>query len=371
MTSTTQSLTLTALVSLISAQAFAWGDLGHQATAEVAQRHLTDKARSLVMSTMTAEPMALSATWPDSVRRDKTFDELKPYHFAEIKEGQAYPEGAMREDAYAVLRNAKVLLQESDHKDVKSSDTAAVKKQKIMLAKTRKAMLLRYLIHVAGDVHQPLHVGNGVDFGANACSVTLELGEDPKPVVKNLHAYWDDSVVELIKDKYQAQDAAVTGKMNYYFGYFEIASSLDKKYASTVASEKFQAELSAEDPLKWILEARDLRMQYSYPDKIAGFDPKRDGGDIKRFYCKLKTAESTEQNPFPHFDKTKIPTLKEKDEFVQQSVSVAELQILKGGHRLAALLNAIAKDMPASASTPDFPSLELVIKSLKDRWLNP
>lgn len=68
---------------------------------------------------------------------------------------------------------------------------------------TEKSFLLRYLIHVLGDIHQPLHASelfndgqfkNG-DFGGNLFKIKFEHGID------NLHALYD-SVAGVLSDRF-------------------------------------------------------------------------------------------------------------------------------------------------------------------------
>lgn len=355
---------------LLSTQALAWGDLGHQTTAEIAQRHLTDKARSLVLGYTAAEPMAFTATWPDSVREDKGFDPLKPYHFISISEGQQYPQEIVREDAYAILRNAKTILLEPDNKDVLASDSAAVKAQKVVAARARKTLYLRYLIHVAGDVHQPHHVGGGLDFGANSCNIQF-VSADGVTSQKNLHSFWDGPLVDITKTKYQKEEAAKTGRLNFYFSRVDLANALEAKYATWTKSDDFQADLTPEDTLKWVMETRDLRLKMAYPDALVKYNPSTDGGDLKRPYCKIKTAESTDAKPYPYYDEKRVPTVNQNEDFAKEALAQVELQLVKGGYRLAALLNWVAKDLEAPGKVADFPALDVVIKSLTDRWMNP
>jgi hypothetical protein len=61
----------------------------------------------------------------------------------------------------------------------------------------QKQLLIRYLIHVVPDVHQPFHVGEPENLGANLCDVKLKE-TDAKPM--SLHHFWDDVVVELVQN---------------------------------------------------------------------------------------------------------------------------------------------------------------------------
>ena len=50
-------------------------------------------------------------------------------------------------------------------------------------------MYLRLLIHIVGDIHQPLHVGRPDDLGGNKIKVFWF------DVSHNLHSVWDDQLI--------------------------------------------------------------------------------------------------------------------------------------------------------------------------------
>ena len=52
---------------------------------------------------------------------------------------------------------------------------------------------LRYLIHLAGDIHQPLHAISDADLGGNCESL-----EPPIDNARNLHALWDGGIINEI-----------------------------------------------------------------------------------------------------------------------------------------------------------------------------
>jgi hypothetical protein len=56
--------------------------------------------------------------------------------------------------------------------------------------KTERVHALKWLVHLVGDVHQPLHCANAADRGGNSIHVTLD-GER-----YNLHELWDSTVIE-------------------------------------------------------------------------------------------------------------------------------------------------------------------------------
>src|SRR5690554_7846576 len=55
---------------------------------------------------------------------------------------------------------------------------------------------LMILVHLVGDVHQPLHVGNGKDRGGNDVKVSW-FGEN-----SNLHKIWDSEIIDGKKYSY-------------------------------------------------------------------------------------------------------------------------------------------------------------------------
>lgn len=60
------------------------------------------------------------------------------------------------------------------------------------LAQPVRAEALRFLIHFIGDLHQPLHCADNHDRGGNEVKVMIGRRHE------NLHAVWDDNVVEAL-----------------------------------------------------------------------------------------------------------------------------------------------------------------------------
>ena len=54
-----------------------------------------------------------------------------------------------------------------------------------------KKQAIKWLVHLVGDLHQPLHVGNGKDRGGNDIKVKW-FGDDT-----NLHEVWDEKLFDL------------------------------------------------------------------------------------------------------------------------------------------------------------------------------
>ncbi len=96
-----------------------------------------------------------------------------------------------------------------------------------------KAFYLKYLVHLIGDIHQPLHVGRGEDRGGNDIKVKW-FGDD-----SNLHRVWDTNMID-----------------NYQMSYTELSSHLLRSYSSE------NIELLSEN--EWIDESQNkVKIIYS------------------------------------------------------------------------------------------------------------
>lgn len=166
----------------------AWGPTGHRVVGLIAEQHLSHKARKAVKAILGSETLSLASTWMDEVRSDHAYDHTRDWHWVTIPDGSTYA---------AVEKNPNGDLVEAIDRmrAVLRSDTASV---------AGKRTALRFLVHLIGDLHQPLHVGRGDDKGGNDVQVRwMKQGS-------NLHRVWDSGLIDL-------QDLSYT----------ELAASLD------------------------------------------------------------------------------------------------------------------------------------------------
>ena len=156
----------------------AWGLLGHRIVGEIADKYLTEKSRQEIRKILGHETVAMSSNWADFIKSDTAYRYLNNWHYINFPKGLSYAE--MKEflkkdtaiDAYTRI----VFL------------TKELKKKN--LAKDKKVMYLRLLIHIVGDIHQPLHVSPEGTTGGN--DIKVNWFSDPT----NLHSVWDSHLVE-------------------------------------------------------------------------------------------------------------------------------------------------------------------------------
>ncbi|WP_090101226.1 S1/P1 nuclease [Chitinophaga sp. CF118] len=253
------------LLPLFPLTTFAWGVTGHRIVAEIASRHLTPQARKAVTAILGRQSMAMVANWPDFIKSDTThkYDHTSSWHYLD------FPPNSTRQ-------------QFDDHMHTQTDENLYIETQALIkklkdpaTSKTDKQFALTFLIHMIGDMHQPLHVGHADDQGGNKISVTWF----DKPT--NLHRVWDEHLIEFQQ-----------------LSYTEYTQALDT--ASVTEIRQLQSGTISD----WMFESNQLS------DKI----------------YKLTKPDSKLSYRYNYW------FLKDMNE-----------QLLKGGLRLAALLNGIYK----------------------------
>ena len=176
-----------------------WNQRGHEAVAALAYAQLTPAAKKAVDGILAADPrhrtLAQASAWPDQIRRDDTFPQADKHparHYVDIpyRDGQTVvpPTDALFADPETAT--AAIKLYAADLASPAATDPQ------------RRADDLSWLIHVVGDIHQPLHATTRVtndhplpagDKGGNDYLIdAADRKPDGTPGhASNLHAYWD------------------------------------------------------------------------------------------------------------------------------------------------------------------------------------
>lgn len=165
------------VMGLVAPAASAYGPTGHRVVAELAYKHLTPEARAAVDAILGDEFIAEAATMPDEMRSNPDdFWKLEAgvYHYINVPPGQTYEESEKNPagDALTALDKFTEVL-----KDQTSTD-----------ADKRRAIW--FVVHIIGDLHQPMHVGHPGDRGGNR--IELVFMEE----LTNLHRLWDEHLID-------------------------------------------------------------------------------------------------------------------------------------------------------------------------------
>lgn len=169
----------------------AWGVEGHRIVGQVAESYLSKKAKREIKAILGNESMAMVSNWADFVKSDTAYNYLYNWHFINIKSGFSEEE-------------VKVYLEKDTATDAYTKINFLVAELKgKTLSADNKQFYLKLLIHLVGDVHQPMHVGRLEDLGGNKIKV-LWFNES-----KNLHQLWDDQLILFQQLSYTEYSTAI------------------------------------------------------------------------------------------------------------------------------------------------------------------
>jgi hypothetical protein len=175
---------LLASTLLITQYAFSWGVTGHRVIGEIAQDHLTKKAKKELRKLIGKETLAWWSNWPDFIKSDSTWNHASRWHYVDLP-------GHMEKEKF--IEELKKLPGKNLYTQIPAM-LAEVKDKSLPAEKRREA--LYFLIHLIGDLHQPLHVGRDEDAGGNKIVV---YWFDKKT---NLHTLWDSMLIEFQQYSY-------------------------------------------------------------------------------------------------------------------------------------------------------------------------
>jgi len=336
--------------AFISSSAFAWGNDGHRAVGAIADKLLKGTAaqKQIQALLLPGETLESIANWPDCVKGTYcgpqspemiAYVAANPkhseYHYTDVpyqlNKYEDHAVGTADDDIVQTLRQAIAVLQ--------GKNGAAVNPHNFT---PRQALIL--IVHLAGDIHQPLHVGaafvgkdgkfvvptkqtdiDGINIfdarGGN--NFLLDDGKltqqslgvippgEPKPVkegvpaalTKPFHSYWDTTVVDYAMRR--------------------LSTKTPEQFAQAVIDSKpnvnVNTGLVSTWPYQWADDALVVSKQ-AYKDVTIGA-------------VLEKTSKSGE--------KYSTWSLEVPQNYPVPSSQIAKEQLTRGGYHLAALLKTI------------------------------
>ncbi|HBN53696.1 MAG TPA: endonuclease [Stenotrophomonas sp.] len=179
-----------AVTALLPAPASAWGAQGHRLVARIAETRLDPAAKAEVARLLAAEPgatLASIAPWADQLRaEDPDLGKRSAgWHYVNMAEdGCIYDPPKHCRDGDCVVEALKAQSARLADRSLSDAD---------------RLQALKFVVHLAGDMHQPMHAGYGHDKGGN----TYQLQFNERGT--NLHSLWDSGMfyaLQLDDDQY-------------------------------------------------------------------------------------------------------------------------------------------------------------------------
>ncbi|MBN7819060.1 S1/P1 nuclease [Bowmanella yangjiangensis] len=172
-------LALVSLVlSLLSGQALAWGEKGHRTVALLAYAQLSQATQQKVDALLKHKgfkDIGEASVWADKIREQKlpAYAHTGPWHYVNLpRDAEVFEmsRDCARPCIVSVLKEMQAQLQNGD--------------------KDKQAEALAFVVHLVGDIHQPMHVSFADDKGGNTTKVKVKGDE------VSLHYYWDGLVLK-------------------------------------------------------------------------------------------------------------------------------------------------------------------------------
>jgi hypothetical protein len=151
-----------------------WGATGHRTVGQIADNYLKGKTKRKIAELLDGQSLALVSTFGDDIKSDKRYNKFYTWHYVNMPFDMNYqaseknPEG----DLVTGIETCKsILLDENSTKE-------------------EKVFYLKLLVHLMGDLCQPMHVGRKEDKGGNTVQVQW-FGKGT-----NLHSVWDSKMID-------------------------------------------------------------------------------------------------------------------------------------------------------------------------------
>ena len=235
-----KKLIIAVFIFSIPFQSSAWGLLGHRIIGQIADSYLSKKAKKEIAAILGNESVAMSSNWADFIKSDPSYNYLSSWHYINFKSGlsqtefQAFLDADTATDAYTKI---KFLTAELKKKD---------------LEQDKKVLYLRVLIHLVGDVHQPLHAGRPDDRGGN--SVRVLWFRD----TANLHQVWDEKLLNFQQLSYTEYATAINHTTKDLLKAWQSESLSSWLYESYLVAGKIYADI------KTPYQPLDYKYNYNY-----------------------------------------------------------------------------------------------------------
>jgi len=170
---------------LILPSALAWGADGHQIIALVAQSLLNPTARSNAMIWSAGQPLAKLSLEPDLWKGVRCSSWANPMHYVNMPKGSTSYSFNQSSCSRTPFYCAVSAVTNYTRRLASMTPRGARFNPKECTEPSPLAMIL----HIAGDLHQPLHVGYSEDLGGNSVQVSF-FGRQ-----MNLHSLWDQGIL--------------------------------------------------------------------------------------------------------------------------------------------------------------------------------
>jgi S1/P1 Nuclease len=301
------------VTATFSPNVLAWDDVGHKLTTYIAWERLNPQARQKISKILQNAPedSDLSVLYPQDSRSDEAKERehfMLASYWADIVRDRKF---AVRNkkyhqtnwhyfDDFWSIENGQLKIIDKPGEDGGKAVPKLFEFEKVLrdasVSEADRSIALAWILHLGGDIHQPLHCSARVtaeepkgDQGGNLFLLTPK--DTPREKQENLHWFWDSIVKRSIIRKNDEPDATYLAK---------IGRKIMKKHPF----EKMQNRLRLGKYDDWHKEGMQIATSQVFPPTLIRF-----------------------QTPSESYKKT--------------ALKIAEEQIALAGYRMGETLNQI------------------------------
>ena len=199
-------LALALVLAVPFAEAHAWGAEGHRMVADIAARFLTPATAGRVRDLFSNDKLADGspsgrktlgdiAYWGDEIKDFPWGKRAGAWHFDDV------PLCGVPDPARYCKGGRCASAQIARHVGLLENPRAT---------RRQKNEALKWVVHLVGDIHQPLHAATRHDRGGNLVQVSFfGLRDNPPYGTINLHTIWDIHIVQRLVAQKGGESAVV------------------------------------------------------------------------------------------------------------------------------------------------------------------
>ena len=208
-------------------EASAWGVTGHRVVAEIAENHLTNRAKRKLKKLIGKQKLAYWANWPDNVRNSPEWKNTSTWHYVNIPPQETKEQfieqlkNNNKPNIYTAIQNAKGIIVDKNTPDAD------------------REIYLRFLVHFLGDMMQPMHTGREEDLGGNLIKIQFFKKDT------NLHSLWDSGLIDNTKYSYTEFARVLDVKSKEEINQIQSGSLEDWLYESHQAANQLYASVKS------------------------------------------------------------------------------------------------------------------------------
>lgn len=283
--STLPTICMISTLVLIAAGVNAWGSEGHQIVGQVAQAFLSSAVAQQVDAILGGKSLGEVSTWADTIKRKPGYEFTRSLHYVDVGDEATC---VYNDDRDCANGQCIVGALELFSKDVACTNNGVTRNM---------TEAVKFITHFVGDITQPLHTC-GRERGGN--DVKVDYGG--KTV--NLHSMWDTS---LVRDR----SAEMASSQDAYVSYL----------IKQIKTGTYRASSAG-----WVSQAK-IQDVTANGNSVSAIEYAIDSDQLN---CLVVWA-SYDENPNQDFSL----------DYYKKVAPLIDLQLAKGGYRLAAWLNSL------------------------------